>query len=390
MKVAFVIPWYGKDIPGGAEAECYRTVMNLKKRGTSVEVLTTCARDFYSWSNDHKAGVYDVEGIKVRRFRVNKRDARNFDSINLRLMSGMTVTPEEEVAFLRESINSEDLYRFIGDNAEDYLYIFIPYMFGTTYYGAAVCPERSYVIPCLHDESYAYMDLFKEVFRNVKGMIFHSRPEVTLGQKLYDLRDEAAILLGEGVDTDVKHSPQSFRKKFSFERPFILYAGRKDESKNTPLLIHYFLEYKRRTNNDLALVLIGSGSIEESRQDTADIIDLGFVSQQDKLNAHAAALMLCQPSLNESFSLVIMDSWGAAVPVIVSEKCEVTKDHCLRSNGGLFFDGYIEFEECVNILLTNPGLRQKLGANGREYVMSNFTWENITNKYKELFSRVES
>ena len=39
--LAFVAPWYGPDIPGGAEAECRATAQALRNRGVPVEILTT-------------------------------------------------------------------------------------------------------------------------------------------------------------------------------------------------------------------------------------------------------------------------------------------------------------------------------------------------------------
>ena len=55
----------------------------------------------------------------------------------------------------------------------------------------------------------------------------------------------------------------------------------------------------------------------------------------------AAASLLCQPSHNESFSLVIMESWLCGRPVLVSSQCAVTKDFAKRSNGGLYFKDYL-------------------------------------------------
>ena len=58
MKLAFVIPWFGPDIPGGAEAECFHTASHLHQAGLPVEVLTTCIKEFRSdWSiNYHRRG----------------------------------------------------------------------------------------------------------------------------------------------------------------------------------------------------------------------------------------------------------------------------------------------------------------------------------------------
>jgi hypothetical protein len=72
MQLAFITPWYGPDIPGGAEAEVRRTAEHLHATGFNVEVWTTCVHDLYSeWSeNFHRPGVDIVNGVLVRRFRV--------------------------------------------------------------------------------------------------------------------------------------------------------------------------------------------------------------------------------------------------------------------------------------------------------------------------------
>lgn len=179
MKLAFVTPWYG-NIPGGAESECRRTVENLQKHGIEVEILTTCVKEFLSdWSTDfYEEGIYNLNGVSIHRFSVRKRDTARFDKINYKLMRGLEISPDEEKTFMREMVNSPGLYSYIAEHGTDYDYfLFIPYMFGTTYYGSCIYPEKSVIIPCLHDESYAYLNIYKTMFENVKGIIFHASPE---------------------------------------------------------------------------------------------------------------------------------------------------------------------------------------------------------------------
>ena len=52
--IAFVIPWFGFDIPGGAEMELKGLVSHLHDAGVKVEILTTCVKEFTSsWSVNH-------------------------------------------------------------------------------------------------------------------------------------------------------------------------------------------------------------------------------------------------------------------------------------------------------------------------------------------------
>ena len=83
MKLGFVTPWYGDNIPGGAEAELRGIVKHLQGKA-DVEVLTTCVEKFGSdWNkNFHKEGLTEEGGVKVRRFKVRKRDAKAFDDVN--------------------------------------------------------------------------------------------------------------------------------------------------------------------------------------------------------------------------------------------------------------------------------------------------------------------
>lgn len=383
MKAGFVIPWYGRNIAGGAEHLCRTVAENLSRSGADVEVLTTCAKDFFDWSNHYREGQYVEGSVKVRRFKADRRDFELFDDIKYKLLNKIGVSPEEELMYMKESINSGNLYAYMEKARDDYVYILIPYMFGTTYYGAKIAPERSYLIPCLHEEAYAKMNVFRDMFRGVKGVIFNSEPEKTLAKRLYGVSNGATSVIGTGIDTSVEHHPERFIRKYGIETPFMLYVGRKDKCKNTDVLIEYFNEYKKRRANDLKLVLIGGGSADIPGEASRYVIDLGFVPEQDKYDAHAAATMLCQPSENESFSLVIMDSWVAGVPVIVNKDCDVTTWHCKRSNGGLYFEDYLEFAACIDFYLNDPTAARELADNGRRYVEDNYNWDRIVKGYRE-------
>mgnify|MGYP002868582430 CR=1 FL=1 len=264
-KLGFVTPWYGDKIPGGAEMELRGIAKHLKASGLDVEILCTCIEKFTSdWNkNFHKPGVTEEGGLTVRRFKVRKRNTALFDKVNYKLMNDMEVSPEEERIYIEEMVRSDDLCRYIRENKEDYgLFVFIPYMFGTTYFGIKECPEKSVLIPCLHDESYAYMDIFRDLFKDMAGAIYHAQNEYVLANELYDLRKVNQAVLGEGVDTDFTYDAERFRKEQKIEDPFILYAGRKDAGKNIYLLIDYFREYKaRHKDSPLKLVLIDRKSV---------------------------------------------------------------------------------------------------------------------------------
>lgn len=387
-KLAFVTPWYGDNIPGGAEKELRGLIYHLLENNIKLEVLTTCVKEFNSdWNENFFPEGETVENeVIVRRFRVDKRNTRKFDEVNYKLMNNLPITLEEEEIYIHEMINSRKLCSYIREHKDEYhAFIFIPYMFGTTYYGCLECREKAVLIPCFHDESYIYMNIYKKVFENIKGIIYHAQPEYELANKVFNLPKVNQAVLGEGIDTDVCGQSEEFKRKYSINAPFILYAGRKDKGKNVDTLIKYFREYHIRQSSMLKLVLIGGGKIDIPRDIEDKVIDLGFVSEQDKYNAYAAAELLCQPSENESFSLVMMESWLNKKPVLVNENCNVTSYFVKECNGGLYYKNYFEFEGALNYILKEKKIAEYMGKNGEIFVRENFSWNVIIKKYMKYF-----
>jgi glycosyltransferase involved in cell wall biosynthesis len=387
MKLAFVIPWYGDRIPGGAEAACRSLVRMLSREGFQVEVLTTCVREFASdWNvNHHPEGLSLESGIPVRRFPVRVRDQARFDAVNARLMRGEIVPPEDEQAYVGEMIHSPALCDYIGHRRNDGVFFFLPYMFGTTYWGSAVCPERSVLVPCLHDEAYARMDLFRSMMRRVRAVIFLSEEERDLAFRLYGLAPCNTRVIGlpfkGGCDPDAAR----FARRYGLSG-FLLYAGRTDEGKNAGLLVDYFCRYAEETDPDARLVFIGGGQVAVPARHANRVVRLGFLSPEDKHDCLAAALALCVPSRAESFSMVMMESWLAGRPAIVNAACPVTTGFCRRASAGLWFSAYEDFREIVWELRANPALARALGRNGARFVRENFTSELIAARYRDLLA----
>ena len=63
----------------------------------------------------------------------------------------------------------------------------------------------------------------------------------------------------------------------------------------------------------------------------------GSFPDEEVGDAYAAAAAYVQPSLFESFSRTIMESWLAGTPVIANGACEVVRWHCERSGAGLLY-----------------------------------------------------
>ena len=117
-----------------------------------------------------------------------------------------------------------------------------------------------------------------------------------------------------------------------------------------------------------------------------DVVHLGFVSEGDKFRVMSNAKCLIMPSLYESLSIVIMESWLCGSPVIVNAKCNVLTGQCRRSNGGLWYENYDEFEACLNFILAHESISRNMAERGRKYTTDNYDSLKIKNKYLNLLS----
>ena len=188
-KIALVTPWF-HHANGGAEVFCGGLARALTAVGLKVEIFTTCCRDpFQEWSKNHlRAGSETVDGITVRRFEARPRDAALFAHLSRVLDAGGDIAEAQEEELLANSINSDDLCRHITARREEYLYFFLPYLYGTTYHGVfAAGRSRAFLIPCLHNESFAYLVAMQRMFARVRGCLFLSEPERDFATGLYDL-----------------------------------------------------------------------------------------------------------------------------------------------------------------------------------------------------------
>ena len=133
-------------------------------------------------------------------------------------------------------------------------------------------------------------------------------------------------------------------------------------------------------------MLTGSGHTTPPHALAPHLIDVGFVSEQEKHDAMAGALAFCHPSLNESLGIVILESWLAHTPVLVRAQCEVLKYHCEKSNGGLWFSNYPEFEEELLLLLEKRELAGQLSSAGRDYVLNEYSPETIDHRFEKAIA----
>ncbi len=387
QRLAFVTPRFSETATiGGAETLIKSLALHAAQAGRDVTLLTTCATDHFTWKNERPPGRAQYQGIKVEFFPVDEdRDVEAFHAVQSVISRGSTVSEEEERVWLGHNVNSRALCAHLQSHKDEYDAIIVgPYLFGLIYHAAQVCPKKTHLVPCLHDEPFARLSCIKELFEMVAGLLFNTEPERDLAYGLYSLPEPRCNVVGMGMDVFTADD-KAFAQRHRLSRPYILYSGRREPMKGTPLLIDYFHAFRERTGQDIGLVLTGSGPLEIPVELTPYVLDIGFVSEEEKREAMAGALAFVHPSVNESFGIVLLESWIAGTPALVHAGSEVLRWQCQRSGGGLWFRHYPDFEEALCLLLHQSPVRKQLGDAGRAYVQREYAWPIVERKlFKSL------
>ncbi|HVF32902.1 MAG TPA: glycosyltransferase [Acidimicrobiales bacterium] len=392
-RLAFVTPRYGEGVVGGSESVLREAAQGLVERGWSVDILTTCAVDHHTWANVHPPGEFVEEGVRVVRFpTVHDGDKLLRDTIEGRIQLGLPVTLDEQRIWLNGTFRVPQLFHHLLEHGSSYRAVVLsPYLFWTTVTGSLVAPERTIVMPCLHDEHYAYLEIVKPVLTDVAQVWFLSEPERDLGVRLAGADGLApSFVTGAGVHVPPPGDAAKGREMAGTDRPFVYYGGRREGGKGWDELLGGFTRAVVEHGVDLDLVTSGVGPVDPAPIVASRVHDLGLLPYDDLAHVFAAAAAYVQPSRNESFSRTIMESWLAGTGVIANAGSAVVAWHCERSGAGVTYAGPDELVQAVALVGEQPEALRSLAPDGRDYVLREYTWPIVLDRMEAALSELPS
>ena len=387
-RIALVNQRYGLEVNGGSEYYT-RLIAERLTADFEVDVITTKALEYTTWENHYTDDEEEINGVRVLRFPVAKPRAKDFNEFNGRYLSSSERSLEaEEIWFEKQGPYSPAAIDYIRESRDKYdVFIFVTYLYYLTVKGLPEVADKAVLIPTAHEEPFIHFRTYEKLFTLPKAFIFLTDEEKALVQGLFRCGDIPCRVMGTGVEVPCEPDEAGFRSKFGIEGDYIIYVGRIDEGKDCPTLFRYFLEYKkRRPHSRLKLVLMGKPVCDIPEHE--DIISLGFVSEEDKFSGIAGAKCLVLPSRFESLSISVLEAMTLSVPVIVNGICEVLKGHCVKSNGGLYYKDYFEFEGILDYIFSHDAEYAQLRRNAEAYVEKNYRWEVIMKGFKEVIDSI--
>jgi glycosyltransferase involved in cell wall biosynthesis len=428
VRIAFIVQRYGTEILGGAEYACRLMAERLAAKH-DVEVLTTCARDYVTWQNEYPEGSDRVRGVTVRRFaNAQVRNIEAFNKYSDWIFNNPHDTADEMEWLKQQGPWSPALLDYLKRTHKNYdTLIFYTYLYAPTVLGLQIDPGRSILVPTAHDEPPIHLGIYKDVFRLPKGIGYLTEVERKFVTDTFERNATVEETVGCGVDlpphhayprpaaedasnasesgsSDAGQEPEegssanryqshvtargaTFRRRHRVHGPFVLYGGRIDPGKGCEELIEYFSTYVQ-DGGEAALVLMGLKLMPLPEEPFINFA--GLLSEQERLLALEAATVVVIPSPYESLSLLALEALAVGTPILCNARSEVLVDHCLRSNGGLFYADRDEFVECLKLLVADERLRAAMGRSGREYVRRNYRWDVVLGKLDRMIARIKN
>lgn len=424
LKIAHVIQRYLPAQLTGSENYIRYISEGLAKRGHEVTVLTSNAFDGKSIRDPVrgkfiKEKVEEINGVKVLRFKVNhffsgypllgfirnkiplqsignsfafSETARTYFSSRKDVIGGI----KNLLTTLCVGPYTPQLYDHLVKSSYELVHV-TPFPLTNVWIAARAARKTSIPLVCTPfmkvDPSFwmLFNSFFYDVLVQSRAIFAGVSAEKELIASLsIDPKKIHIVPMGITPDDCIGGDGNSFRKKFELEDTFIvLFAGQKTYEKGAiQVLQSMSLLAKRHTN--IAFLAIGFSSPvwehEKRKVNNIKIIDLPYLSGQDKKDAFDACDLFVMPSRIDSFGIVYLEAWMCGKPVIGARINFITD--VIREN----VDGYLvefgnaeQLAQKIENLIGNEALRRKLGQNGKERVLANFTWSRIVSTIEKLY-----
>jgi len=173
--------------------------------------------------------------------------------------------------------------------------------------------------------------------------------------------------------------------------PVVLFCGRMSFQKGPDLLVEA-VPLILRNRSDTRFVFMGEGVMRadcERRARELGVADacrfLGYTSSSEKEELVNACDLMCVPSRNEPFGVVVLEAWDACKPVVATEAVSIIKN---------FEDGLLAYVQpesiawCINRLLGNPDEMKKLARAGFCRIEAEFSWDTIAKRTEKVYELV--
>lgn len=230
----------------------------------------------------------------------------------------------------------------------------------------------------------------QEILRRSSLVVASSGFERDLYEEM-GVHPERIMVLGSGVDPREFEgaSAEKGRALLGVGGRIVLSMTAQCVDKGSPDLLGACIDLWR-SGSDFTLVLAGpvhpdfeavlgamAGAIPPGR-----LVLTGYVPDADRPSVIASADILALPSRLDAFGIIVLEAWMAGRPVIGCWAGEMARMVVDGRNGYLTgFGDTATLRDRLSRLLGDPAACAAMGAEGRRHVLSERTWEAVTDRF---------
>jgi glycosyltransferase involved in cell wall biosynthesis len=354
---------------GGLEQFCYGLSKYLSERGHEVHVITS-KLDHTSPSKERMDGFYVHRCICLGDF--------------------LGLNPLTFVAHKLLNMNAEVIH------AQSYIFL--------TSNQAALIKKLSGIPLLLHlhgvNLSLPLDDSLTRLKYNIKSRVYDnslgkwtvkaanalasvSKRDIIFAEKLWNLERNRIFWVPNAINMDEFNINEH-------DELNVVFIGRLEPWKG----VHTFLKVAKLVTNerdDVNFLIVGDGSLKEyaKSHENNRIKVLGKISHERIPSILAQTSIMVLPSYLEGLPTCCIEALAAGVPVVATRVGGTPEVIIDGETGYLFSPGNThECADRVLKLLSDEKLRMKMGRKGRQFVMKDYTWQNVVNKVEKIYEKI--
>jgi glycosyltransferase involved in cell wall biosynthesis len=173
--------------------------------------------------------------------------------------------------------------------------------------------------------------------------------------------------------------------------PTILFCGRLAWQKGPDILVEAIPAILRRHPSS-RFAFVGEGDMREALESRVRQLGvahavryLGYRSGDELVRLYKLADVVCMPSRNEPFGIVVLEAWSAGKPVIASQNGGPAEYVRHEVNGLKIYPNPESVVWGVNHMFSDLDRARRMGRNGRKTVQERFTWDTITEQMLAIY-----
>jgi glycosyltransferase involved in cell wall biosynthesis len=219
-------------------------------------------------------------------------------------------------------------------------------------------------------------------------------------KRFYEVPDWKLRMVHNGIDCtrfDGYIDPAICRATYGIGPldPMVLFVGRMSTQKGPDLLMEAIpgiLHFR----SDAKIMFLGDGDMKPFLMRRAEELGVSHAvrflgnmwGHPDFLNLYKSTDVVCVPSRNEPFGIVILEAWAAGKPVIVTANGG-PRDFVAHGHDGYFaHDNHPSVCWAVNTIFGDFEHARKMGQNGRTKAAYGFSWDSIAAQTEGVYREV--